>query len=209
MVKVKICGITNLDDAQAAVEAGCDALGFLFFKESRRYITPRRAKDIINMLPKKIIKIGVFVNEKPKDIRWAAEFCGFNILQFHGDESPQLCRKFSDYKIIKALRLKRKRDFRLALRYNNSIFAFLFDTYTRSGIGGTGEKFDWELIRDVHNTIDCPVFLAGGLTDKNVLEAIEIVRPDWVDVSSSVESVPGKKDHKKIQRFIEAVKKAG
>lgn len=208
MVKVKICGITNLEDAQAAVRFGASAVGFLFFKESRRYVSPRKARDIISCLPKDILKVGVFVNGKEKDIHWAADFCKLDILQFHGDESPKFCERFSNYKVIKALRLKRKRDLKAALRYNNSVFAFLFDAYTKVGRGGTGEQFDWELLTDREEEgITLPVFLAGGLTDKNVSEAIEIARPDWVDVSSSVEARPGKKDSDKVEKFIKAVRK--
>ena len=145
-VKVKICGITNLDDALVAAKAGADALGFLFYKESRRYISPRKTKAIIAQLPKKILKAGVFVNAQEKEIRWADELCRFDLLQFHGDEPPEFCAVFGDKRIIKAVRAQRKRDIRQALRYNT--YGILFDTYTRGQYGGSGETFDWELVRD-------------------------------------------------------------
>jgi phosphoribosylanthranilate isomerase len=203
MVKVKICGITNSEDALSSIEAGCDALGFLFYKESARYITPQKAAKIIKSLPDNIVKVGVFVDERQKNVLWINELCGFDMLQFHGDESPEFCREFCDYKVIKAFRIRRKRDLRNALRYDTC--AFLFDTYVKGSPGGTGEKFDWELVSKLDYQ-GRTIFLSGGLTDKNVREAIKIVRPDWVDVSSSVEKTRGKKDPKKVQDFIKAAK---
>lgn len=204
MVKVKICGITNLEDAEAAIEAGCNALGFVFYKKSPRYIEPKEARDIVRNLPKKVIKIGVFVNAKEEEIRKIAKLCQLYMLQFHGDESPGFCKKFSDYKIIKAFRVKDKIDLKNILRYKT--FAYLFDTYVKSKAGGTGKKFDWRLIRHIIKEIKRPVFLSGGLKEKNVREAIKIISPDWVDVSSSVELKPGKKDIRKLKRFIKIAK---
>jgi phosphoribosylanthranilate isomerase len=203
MIKVKICGITNTDDALAAAQAGADALGFLFYEKSSRHITPHRAKEIINKLPKGVLKAGVFVNAKEKEIRWAAEFCGFDFLQFHGDETPEFCDSFKDRKVVKALRIKRKRDARQALRYNT--YGVLFDTYTRAKYGGTGEQFDWGLVRDFPRE-GRVIFLSGGLTAANVQEAIAVVQPDWVDVSSSVEAARGIKDAAKVAAFISAAK---
>lgn len=204
MVRVKICGINNFEDAQAAADAGADALGFLFYKESARFITPQRAHEITSRLDKKVLKVGVFVNEGESNIRWAQHLCKFDMLQFHGNETPEFCRKFSDVKVVKAFRVDRKRDLRSALRYDT--YGYLFDTYVKGSPGGTGEKFDWELVRQVELG-DTVIFLSGGLTAANVSRAIEVVAPDWVDVSSSVESIRGKKDHKKVKDFIEAVKK--
>lgn len=205
MVRIKICGITNLEDALSSIEAGSDALGFVFYKKSPRYITPQKAVDIIRYLPKKVIKIGVFVNAEEKIIKHIAKLCGLDILQFHGEESPEFCKKFKGYKIIKAFRIKDKIDFKNILRYHT--FAYLFDTFVESKIGGTGRKFNWNLIRDI-DSLKRPVFLSGGLTDKNVKGAIKYVHPDWVDVSSSVEIRPGKKNHKKVKQFIKVVKEA-
>lgn len=202
-VKVKICGITNLEDALNAVEAGCDALGFVFYKKSPRNILPEKARDIIDKLAKNAVKIGVFVNEKEKNIRKTAKLCLLDMLQFHGDESRGFCKKFKDSKVIKAFRIKDKIDLSKILRYNT--FAYLFDTFVKSKPGGTGRSFNWDLLRYL-GAIKKPVFLSGGLNAKNVKRAIQVVRPDWIDVSSSVEIRPGKKDHKKVKRFIELIK---
>jgi phosphoribosylanthranilate isomerase len=203
MVKVKICGITNLEDARASVDAGCDALGFVFYKKSPRYIAPERARWIIKHLPPYIIKIGVFVNAREKSIRRIAKLCGLKILQFHGNESPQFCAKFKDYKIIKAFRVGDSIDLKELLKYK--VFAYLFDTLIKLKIGGTGKKFNWELISRLDG-LKCPIFLSGGLHAKNVKEAIKTVHPDWVDACTCLEMRPGKKDHKQVREFVSAAK---
>lgn len=203
-IKTKICGITNIEDAQASIKSGCDALGFVFYKKSPRYISPGKAKDIIAQLPKSIIKVGVFVNSNEQTIKHIAKTCGLDILQFHGDESPGFCSRFKDYKVIKAFRVGDGFGLENILKY--SPFAFLFDTYSESEMGGTGKRFNWKMIRHVGG-IKRPIFLSGGLTEKNVREAIDSVKPDWVDVSSSVEAAPGKKNHKKVEDFIRAAKR--
>lgn len=205
-IKAKICGITNLEDALASVNAGCDALGFVFYKKSPRYIAPEKAKNIIKSLPKSVIKVGVFVNSKERTIKHVARMCGLDILQFHGDESPEFCSRFNGYKVIKAFRVKDGLDLENILKYRP--FAYLFDTYVKSKVGGTGKSFDWKLIRHVDG-IKRPIFLSGGLTERNVKEAIESVHPDWVDVSSSLEMSPGRKNHNKVKDFIRAVKERG
>jgi len=204
MVKVKICGITNLEDAKASAGAGCDAAGFVFYKKSPRYIAPEKARDIIKQLSGRIIKIGVFFNAREKTVKRIARLCGLNILQFHGNESLRFCSRFKGYKIIKAFRVKDKIDPRKILKYKT--FAYLFDTFVGSRPGGTGKNFNWKLVRHIDG-LTRPVFLSGGLTADNVKKAIEVVQPDWVDVSSSVEARPGKKDGKKVKEFIKAVKK--
>lgn len=203
MVKVKICGITNLEDAFASIAAGCDALGFVFYKKSPRYITPSKAKEIIKILPRDILKIGVFVNEKEKEVKRVTKLCGLDLLQFHGEESPQFCSRFGNFKIIKAFRVGEGRDLSNVSEYKT--FAYLFDTFSKSKIGGTGKEFDWKLVRHFAN-MKRPVFLSGGLNKKNVLKAIQTVRPQWVDVCTCVEARPGKKDYKKIRDFIRQVK---
>lgn len=203
MVKVKICGITNLEDALASFKAGCDALGFVFYKKSPRYIAPEKARSIAEQLPAQVIKIGIFVNARERTVRRIARLCSLNMLQFHGNETPEFCRRFADCKIIKAFRVKGRLGCKDVLKYRP--FAFLFDTYAASKIGGTGKNFDWELITHINN-IKGPVFLSGGLSAKNVKAAIRAVKPHWVDVSSSVEAAPGKKDHKKVREFIKTVK---
>jgi len=203
MVKVKICGITNLEDALHAVKEGSDALGFMFYRRSPRYINPLRAKSIIECIPKDIIKIGVFVNSDRKRVLRIANLCHLDMLQFHGDESASYCNKFRGYKVIKAFRVKDKVREDLLLRYK--VFAYLFDAYTKSRFGGTGKHFDWKLVRHL-GKLNNPVFISGGLNQKNVLRAIAIAKPHWIDISSSLESEPGRKDHLKVSRFLKRVK---
>jgi len=203
MVKVKMCGITNLKDAKVALDAGCAALGFVFYKKSPRYIAPLKAKQIIKELPKNITKIGVFVNAREKTIKNIAKLCGLDILQFHGNESPEFCRKFRGFKIIKAFRVKDKIDLSKVSRYRT--FAYLFDTFVKSRFGGTGKKFNWDLLKYL-DEIKQPVFISGGLNAKNVKEVIKSLHPEWVDVSTSVEARPGKKDSRKVQEFIKTTK---
>jgi phosphoribosylanthranilate isomerase len=207
MVKVKICGITNLKDARDAVRSGCDGLGFVFFKGSQRYIEPKKAGSIIRELPSGIIKIGVFANARKETVKRIATLCKLDILQFHGNESPQFCARFTKYKVIKTFRVKNKIDSQDIKRYK--VFAYLFDTFVKSKIGGTGKKFNWEFLTSELAGINKPVFLSGGLNAKNVLQAIKIVKPQWVDVSSSVEKKPGVKDPDKVRKFIKTAKKGG
>lgn len=202
-VKVKVCGITNLEDAKASVDAGCDALGFVFYKTSPRYITPIKASEIIKKLPSKPIKIGVFVNSSEDKIKHIAKLCGLDILQFHGNESSEFCQRFKGYKVIKAFRIKNGSELEDISRYKT--FAYLFDTFSASQMGGTGKKFDWKLIRHLNNLKE-PIFLSGGLNAQNVKAAIRTVQPEWLDVSSSLEIKPGRKDHKKVKEFIRIAK---
>jgi phosphoribosylanthranilate isomerase len=201
MVKVKICGITNLRDALVSVDAGCDALGFLFYKKSPRYIAPGKAREIIKNLPRNVTKIGVFVNCHEKSIKNIAKICSLDILQFHGNESAAFCRRFKGYRIIKVFRVNKKIDLEKILRYKT--FAYLFDAFSRLKFGGTGKTFDWSLLSDIKH----PIFLSGGLNAGNVNKAIKKAHPAWVDASSSLELAPGKKDHKKVRKFIQAAKK--
>jgi phosphoribosylanthranilate isomerase len=203
MVKVKICGITNLEDALAAYFSKADAIGFVFYKKSPRYINPKKARNIARILPKDIIKVGVFVDEKEKRIKSIAKMCGLDMLQFHGSESPKFCKRFKGYKIIKAFRIKDKLELAQLGKYNT--FALLFDTYSKNRVGGTGKKFNWNLLRE-KGKIKKVVFLSGGLNTGNINAALKAVNPQWIDVSSSVELRPGKKDHKKIRSFIKKVK---
>lgn len=203
MVKVKICGITSFNDAAVAIKAGCDALGFIFYKKSPRYIRPQKARTIISRLPKGTVTVGVFVNAREKTIKRIFRKCALKMLQFHGRESPEFCARFTGYKVIKAFRVKKTLDQKLVSRY--PVFAYLFDTYSLSLAGGTGRIFDWKLLRHF-DTITKPVFLSGGLSAKNVRAAIRAVRPSWVDASTALESEPGKKDSMLVQGFIDAAK---
>ncbi len=205
MIKVKICGITNLEDALASVEAGCQAIGFVFYRGSCRYIDPRKAAAISRNLPKYVSKIGVFVNAPKRRVEHIAKFCGLDILQFHGEETPKYCSSFKKYKIVKSFRIKDGISKEDLLKYKP--FAYLFDSFTHNQVGGSGKKFDWKLIRHLSG-LSQPIFLAGGLNAQNVKEAIRVVHPAWVDACSSIEVSPGKKDHAKIREFIRAVRKS-
>ncbi len=201
--RVKICGITNLEDAIVAVGSGCDALGFVFYKKSPRYIDPKKARDIIRLLPGKVIKVGVFVDSKESLIKRIAKQCSLDMLQFHGSESPEFCDKFRKYRVIKSFRVKNKLDLKGLLKYK--VFAYLFDTFTPLKIGGTGKKFNWKYLPDT-GKLGRTVFLAGGLNATNVNKAICAVGPHWVDASSSLEQSPGKKDKRKLAAFIKKAK---
>ena len=201
MTKVKICGITNLEDALASLFSGAHAIGFVFYKESPRYISPLKASNISRILPKKIIRVGVFVDEDIKTVKKIARLCNLDMLQLHGQETAGYCRKFKGYKIIKAFALKEKLDLAKISEYKGC--ACLFDTFSKNRPGGTGEKFNWNLLRNL-DKIKAPVFLSGGLTVGNVRKAVKLLKPDWVDASSGLELKPGKKDHKKIKEFIQA-----
>ena len=204
MVKVKICGITNLDDARSAVAAGCDALGFVFYRKSPRYISPKDVSGIIRKLPGKIVKVGVFVDEKAQRIKNIAKLCRLDFVQLHGRESVNFCKKLKGLKIIKAFRVKGTIDENDISRYK--VKAYLFDTYVKSKAGGTGKSFNWRLLCGIKRS-KTPVFLSGGISIKNVKKAVKTVKPQWVDVSSSVEKLAGRKDAKKVREFIKAAKR--
>jgi phosphoribosylanthranilate isomerase len=203
MVRVKICGITNLADALYSFFSGADALGFVFYKKSPRYIQPRRAQAICGILPKKILRVGVFVDEDVTTVKRIAKLCHLDMLQFHGQESNSYCQKFKGYKIIKAFRIGKKEDLDEIFEYNT--FAYLFDSFSKAQAGGSGKKFNWKILAQSAR-IEPIVFVSGGLTTSNVHQAVKLLKPDWVDASSSLELKPGKKDHQKINRFIQAVK---
>ena len=201
--KVKICGITNLEDALAALLYKADALGFVFFNKSPRYITLAKAANISRILPKKILRVGVFVNAKEAQVKKIARLCGLNILQFHGEESPEFCLRFKGYKVVKAFRVKENIDLGAIAEYKT--YAYLFDAFVKGRAGGTGKRFDWNLLKKL-DKIKRPVFLSGGLNSGNIRRVLQLARPDWVDLSSGVESSLGKKDHKKIKNFIAKIK---
>ena len=204
-IKVKVCGITNAEDAVAAVEAGADALGFIFYEKSPRYVAPAVAASIIAELPPLVTPVGVFVNEGVATVRSIMDTCGLAMSQLHGDENVSYCRELAR-PAMKALRLK-DRGSLLALaeyRGRGGVRGFVLDTFSELAYGGTGQITDWGLAADV--AIRTPILLAGGLTPDNVTEAIRTVRPYGVDVSSGVESAPGKKDHAKMRAFVDAVR---
>jgi phosphoribosylanthranilate isomerase len=202
--KVKICGITSVADGLAAAEAGADMIGLMFAAQSPRLIELPTAAEIARALPPYVLRVGVFVNPDEAQVMEAIAACGLNLLQFHGDEPSDFCTQFG-LMSVKALRVKDAGS--IAALENYSTDAFLLDAYSKAGLGGTGEKFNWELAIEAHK-YGRPIFLAGGLTPENVADAVKTVSPFAVDVSSGVESAPGKKDAAKVRAFIRAVREA-
>jgi phosphoribosylanthranilate isomerase len=203
-VTVKICGITNVEDALAAVEAGADLLGFVLWEKSPRHVTIKTAREIARRLPPATRRVGVFVNATVEQVMFALRICDFGALQFHGQESPSFCRQFSVMK-IKAFRVRDTASLQAMSGYDTD--AFLLDSLVEGQPGGTGETFDWSLAARA-KMFDKPVFLAGGLTPQNVAAAIRAAQPFGVDVSSGVESTPGKKDRQKMRDFVAAARAA-
>lgn len=201
-VRIKICGITRLADALVAVEAGVDALGFMFYEASPRFIGLSAAADIIRHLPPFVTRVGVFVNADESAIRRAIEITGINALQFHGDEPPEFCRRFGLI-AYKAFRLRDAGSLEQCRRFSR--MPWLLDSFVPGIPGGTGETFNWDLAIEAKK-LNPHIILAGGLTPANVGDAIRRVRPAAVDVSSGVESAPGRKDAEKIRAFIAAAR---
>lgn len=202
--KVKICGITNPADAQVAVEAGADAIGFIFYEKSPRFVALRQAAEISRQIQPYIMRVGVFVNPQADMVLRAIGECGLTMLQFHGDESPEFCTQFGLMN-MKAFRVHGPETLEQIPKYKTD--AYLLDAYSSTTLGGTGEKFNWDLAIEAQK-FGKPIFLAGGLTPANVADAIHKVHPFGVDVSSGVESAPGKKDHAKVKAFITAARDA-
>jgi len=201
-VRVKICGITSIDDAQAAVEAGADALGFMFYEPSPRYLTPEEAGAIIRELPAHVARVGVFVDADEATIRNTATSAGLDTLQFHGNESPDFCTQFK-LRTIKAFRVKEGESLGQLAGYGTD--AWLLDSYVQGVPGGTGERFNWDLAVEAKR-LGCPILLAGGLTPDNAGEAVDQVAPFGLDVSSGVEAAPGRKDAAKMATLIASAK---
>ncbi|MBP7826180.1 MAG: phosphoribosylanthranilate isomerase [Verrucomicrobia bacterium] len=203
-VKVKICGLTRVADARAAVAAGADMIGLMFYPGSPRAISLAQAAAIAAALSPEVIPVGVFVNPASALVKEAIAAGALKALQFHGDEPPDFCTQFG-LMSIKAFRVRDANSLRVLPEYPTD--AWLLDAYTPGSRGGTGEMFNWDLARaaQVHGR---PLFLAGGLTPDNVAAAVRRVRPFAVDVSSGVESAPGLKDAEKIRAFVRAAKSA-
>ncbi len=191
-VKVKICGITNLEDALTAVELGADALGFIF-ASSPRQIAPQTAREIIRAVAPFVKTVGVFVNEAPATIREVMQHCGLDLAQLHGDESPAFCDEMMPY-TIKALSIKDESSLQKGQAYHGKVRSLLLDTYSKERAGGTGKTFDWELAIKIKKQ-GTPIILSGGIGPSNIVAAIHAVRPYAVDVNSGVEERPGKKSH--------------
>ena len=204
MTRIKICGITNKIDALAAAELGIDMLGFVFYGKSKRYVELKTVRDISNELPESIMKVGIFVDEERNKVLNIAQDASLDILQFHGEETPDYCSFFKDdYKVIKAFRVKDRMSLISVNDYATDYY--LFDTYKESSAGGTGEIFDWELLKDFE--VLKPFILSGGLGPDNVGNAIMEVAPYGVDVSSGIESYPGKKDIVLLKKFVTNVRR--
>lgn len=201
MVRAKICGITNRDDALCAVDNGADALGFIFYEKSLRYIAPEKAGEIVFDLPPFVTPVGVFVNASDREIDIAVKLAGLRAIQLHGDEPPEACLGHA-VPVIRALRVGCNFDVQIMRSY--LVSTFLLDTERAGSYGGTGATFDWT--KAVGAKGYGRIILAGGLNPDNVREAIERVGPYAVDASSGVEAEPGKKDHKKVRDFLTRVK---
>jgi len=199
MTRVKFCGFTHQDDVAQAVALGADALGFVFYGPSSRYVSPEHAKTLTRSVPAFVTRVGLFVNEEAETIQRIFEIAQLNLIQYHGEESPEFCDAIG-LPYIKAFRVRKGMDLRTEMdRYPNAS-GFLLDAYVKGQPGGTGERFDWELIPHSH----APIILAGGLTPDNAKDAIDQVAPWALDVSGGIETKPGRKDPDKMARFMNA-----
>lgn len=203
MVKVKICGITNAEDAIAAVDMGADLLGFNFYPKSPRYVPFEKAESIIRKIPTSVDTVGIFVNSAPADLKRIIGAGFFNWIQLHGDETPEYCRSlnWTNVRIIKSIHVKSAEDIQRASQY--PVDAILLDTYDKNLYGGTGKTFDWSLICNLYRRL----FLAGGINPDNVLEAMHY-GVYGVDICSGIESAPGKKDHTKMKLLFDTIRNA-
>ena len=202
MTEVKVCGITNTDDALMAADAGASVLGFIFFPESGRHVEPAAAAAIARELPPGVMKAGVFVNQDIDFVRRAVDEAGLDIVQVHGDETPQFCRKIPG-KYMRAVRVRGSESLAQVDMYDSEFV--LLDTFSERRFGGTGESFDWGLLRGF-DLGGRRLFLSGGLNPGNVADAVRAVRPYAVDVCSGVEKKTGIKDPDKVKRFMEEVR---
>ncbi|MDZ4165517.1 MAG: phosphoribosylanthranilate isomerase [Smithellaceae bacterium] len=203
MTEVKICGITNMEDAIACARAGASALGFIFYRESPRYVAPELARDISARLPDRIIRVGVFVNAPPSEAREVADYCGLDMWQFHGQETPAYCAGFDQDRVIKAIFSQESSEMSAIAEYQ--VQSFLIDVCQPGMPGGTGRIADWSLARELAR--NHPLILAGGLNLENIDSALARVRPGAVDINSGVEISPGKKDHRLVAAIIARIKK--
>lgn len=203
MSKIKICGMTNTDDAQVAVEAGADMIGLIFYPPSPRYVTPQQARCIVQALPESCRAVGVFVNEDIETISKIVDESGVQFVQLHGTESPGLCRRLQ-WPVFKTFRFTS--DIRPEMMRDYQVKAFLIEGFHADFYGGSGTQANWRQTAALHKY--GRIILAGGLTAHNVAEAIRIVQPYAVDVCSGVESEPGKKDWVQVRAFIAAAKAA-
>lgn len=204
--RVKVCGTTQRVDAELACQLGADAIGFIFYKKSPRFIDPAGAASIISQMPLFVDRVGVFVNSSLPELE-AAVKAGLSVIQLHGNESPQDCaaiqQEFPHCRIIKAFRVGEESAAEVFEPYNDCVACFLLDTYVKGAKGGTGESFDWSIINRFH--LKKPFLLAGGLSPENIELAIHRVRPYGLDVNSGVEVEPGVKDHQRLRQLMQLV----
>ena len=199
MTRVKFCGFTHQDDVAQAVALGADALGFVFYGPSSRYVSAEHAQTLTRSVPAFVTRVGLFVNEEAETVQRIFEIARLNLIQYHGEESPEFCDAIG-LPYIKAFRVRKGMDLRTEMdRYPNAS-GFLLDAYVKGQPGGTGERFDWELIPQSH----APIILAGGLTPDNAKDAVDQVAPWALDVSGGIETKPGRKDPDKMARFMNA-----
>jgi phosphoribosylanthranilate isomerase len=202
LIRIKICGITNIEDALLAAELGADALGFIFYPKSPRKVAPETAREIIAQLPPFVAAVGVFVDEDADVVQELAAQVRLDWVQLHGRESPEYCRNLGR-KVIKVFRIQDEDSLRLLADYQGAAQALLLDTYKKGQVGGTGEIFDWHLAREARKF--GRIILAGGLNPENVAQAIATALPAAVDAASGTEAAPGKKDPAKLRAFFKAV----
>ncbi len=198
-MKVKICGITNIEDALLCESLGADALGFIFYKGSKRFVEPDDAGKIISELSPFTLKVGVFLNESSEEINKTAKEIKLNAVQLHGNENPDMTSKIN-LPAIKSFRINDGFDFSILKEYEN--VSYLFDTYSEKEYGGTGKTFNWELIPD---ELRSKIILSGGISVNNIEEIYNNIKPAAVDLSSSLESKPGKKDKEKVKEFFKKI----
>ena len=203
--RIKVCGITCQEDARAAVASGADALGFIFVEQSPRLVEPDRVRSITATLPPFVDRVGVFQDEEIDVVKEIVHYCHLTVVQLHGAESPEYCRKIP-CQVIKSFSIRTGSDSEELAPYADAVGGFLLDTYHQDMAGGTGRTFDWKLVEQVKPP--GPVILAGGLTPENVGESIRQVKPFAVDVNSGVEYQPGRKDLDKLKSFVHEVRKA-
>jgi phosphoribosylanthranilate isomerase len=202
MTSIKMCGITNEEDAGCAVACGVDALGFIFYPGSSRYIDPAAAKKIMAGLPRSVARVGVFVNQAVDEVLGIADQCRLDFIQLHGDESPAYCLYFDPSRLIKAVTSAVAGDSTQLTEY--AVKAFLVDARDGDRYGGTGKVSDWNLAAAL--AARYRLILAGGLNEDNIIEAIARVSPDAVDINSGVEIAPGRKDHEKMGRIVRMIR---
>lgn len=207
-IRIKVCGITRLQDALCAVECGADALGFIFHRKSARYVDPEEARLIIEQLPPFVDAVGVFVDKEREEVEEIVRYCRLGYVQLHGDESAKyaerLLRFTSPCEVIKAFRVGEQTTVEDFEPYIPHVKAFLLDTFDKELVGGTGKSFDWAIIPRLG--LRKPFMLAGGLDPLNIAAALQQVRPYGVDVNSGVEVAPGLKDHQQIREFVRIVR---